>query len=127
MQTAKILLFCLALGACSNTNEVRKEESPSNIEQTTYKSKSRFTYLTLNTYDGESDSFHPANILINGIMFDHFEKGPFILSVIDGDFNIKVVYVSKLHTVIEKLYISHGDSVVLDIKMQDDLSPLYDR
>lgn len=127
MQTAKILLFCLALGACSNTNEVRKEESPSNIEQTTYKSKSKVTYLTLNTYDGESDSFHPAHILINGIMFDHFEKGPFIQRVIDGEFDIRVVYVSKLRTFIEKLYIASGDSVVLDINMQDDLSPLYDR
>lgn len=126
MQIVKTLLLCLAFAACSNTNEVQKEQSFSNIEQNTYKSKSGYTYLTLNSYDEENGGFHPATFLINGILFHHFEKRSFIQTVIEGSFDIRVSYVSKKRYHIEDLHVSSGDSVVIDIKMEDDLSPLID-
>lgn len=126
MQIVKTLLLCLVFAACSNTNEIQKEQSYSNIEQNIYKSKSGYTYLTLNSYEKESGLYHPATFLINGILFHHFEKRPFIQTVLEGSFDIKVSYVSKKRYHIEDLNISSGDSVVIDIIMEDDLSPLID-
>lgn len=126
MQIVKILLSCLVIVGCSNTNEIQKVQTSSSVEKKIYKSKSGFTYLTLNVRDDESGLYHPATFLVNGILFHHFEKGPFTQSVIDGTFDIKVSYVSKKRYHIENLYISSGDSTVLDIKMEDDLSPLED-
>lgn len=126
MQIVKILLPCLVIAGCLNTNEIQKAQTSTSVEQKNYKSKSGFTYLTLNILDDESGLYHPATFLINGILFHHFEKRPFTQTVIDGTFDIKVSYVSKKRYHIEGLYISSGDSTVLDIKMEDDLSPLED-
>lgn len=70
--------------------------------------------------------YHPAIFLINGLLFHHFEKRPFIQRVIDGSFDIKISYVSKKRYHIKDLYISSGDSVVLDIRLENDMSPHYD-
>lgn len=87
--------MCLVFAACSNINEIQKEQSFLDIEKKIYKSQSGYTYLTLNAYDEETDSYHPATFLINGILFHHFEKRPFIQTVIEGRCDIKVSYVSK--------------------------------
>jgi len=74
----------------------------------------------------ETAQLSPASFLINGIWLHHFKKNPYVLSVSEGKFNIKVSSVSKLPAFIEDLYISSGDSVVIDINLEDDLRPLID-
>jgi len=126
MQIVKILSLCFTIVSCGNSSEFTNNDSNAIVEIEQYKSKSGYQYLTLNALEKETDSYHPASFLINGIWLHHFKKNPYVLSVTEGKFNIKVSSVSKLPAFIEDLYISSGDSVVIDIKMEDDLSPLID-
>lgn len=127
MQIVKILLLCFVFAGCSSTNEIQKVQTNSSIEQKEiYNVNNQYSYLTLKALEKESGSYQPAAFLINGIWFHHYKKEPLLLTVSEGCFNIRVSSVSKLPYVIEGLHISSGDSVVIDIKMEDDLSPLID-
>ncbi|HSH25787.1 MAG TPA: hypothetical protein VLA13_09665, partial [Massilibacterium sp.] len=96
MQIVKILLPCIVIAGCLNTNEIQKMQTSSSVEQKIYKSKSGFQYLTLKALEEENDLYHPASFLINGIWLHHFKKSLYVLSVSEGKFIIKVSSVSKL-------------------------------
>lgn len=122
-----IIFIALSVTLFGCSKEQKKTPLNDDYIATTFNLQSGYSYLTLKALEEENGSFQPAAFLINGIWFHHYKKAPLILTVSEGSFDIRVSSVSKLPHVIENLYISSGDSVVLDIKLEDDLSPLEDR
>lgn len=121
-----IIFLALSVTLFGCSKELIKPPSNDDYIATTFKPQSGYSYLNLKALEKESGSYQPAAFLINGIWFHHYKKEPLILTVSEGCFDIRVSSVSKLPYIIEDLHISSGDSVVLDIKMEDDLSPLID-
>ncbi|UMB61194.1 hypothetical protein MHL31_03075 [Lutibacter sp. A80] len=89
------------------------------------KSNDKTTQMIVNCYDSLDESKIPAGILINGVFFNPFPKNNVKAVLFPNIFDVEIFYIGKQSIKIQKLSIKSGDSIVVNVHMKENLTPLY--